>query len=187
MISYDGITFLDSHIPHAALSWRNDEKIFATCRQHTLLSIYDHQKWLQKIEEDNTIKMFGICSDKCIDGKYQKINIGVCGLTSINWIARHAEFSLYIAPEYQGHGYAKSALCNLLTHGFNCFNLHKIWGETFESNSSAVHIFRNKFNMTQTFGHRDHYFKDGKYVSTYIFSILENEFKVVSDNLGRIF
>lgn len=186
MITYDGNTFLDSHIPHAALSWRNDERIFATCRQHTLLSIHDHQKWLQRIEEDKTTKMFGISTSRFVEGRNQQVNVGVCGLTNINWLARHAEFSLYIAPEYQYHGYAKSALYNLLKHGFYSFNLNKIWGEVFDTNERALKIFRDYFMMDCRKGHRQHYFKEGRYIDTWIVDITADEFNYHHKNGARM-
>ena len=57
------------------------------------------------------VKMFGIMaySVELGEGVPQWRDIGVCGLTKIDNINQNAEFSLYVAPEYQGRGSAKQA------------------------------------------------------------------------------
>jgi len=177
MISYDGITNLVADIPCDAINWRNCKEIFKTCRQTTLISEMDQSKWLQSLADNKNIKMFGI-EARDPDGKYPTIYrpIGVAGLTNINWISRNAEFSLYIAPEYQGRGFAKSALKNLLRHGFEDFGMHKIWGEVFETNPAAIKLFTEHFKMKIHPGHTDHYFKGGKFISTFIVEMFEKDF-----------
>jgi RimJ/RimL family protein N-acetyltransferase len=103
--------------------WRNNYKIWKWCRQNDLLMKESHKEWFDKIAKDPTIKMYSI----------QGANgfLGVCGLTDIDRVNQRAEFSLYIAPDYQGRGYATAALKTLLSHGFMNQNLNVIWGETF--------------------------------------------------------
>lgn len=159
--------YLTSEIPDLALSWRNDPLVYRWCRQYTLISPTAHYEWLKKIEVDPTIKMFGIKT-----GMGQEV--GVCGLTSINYINRSAEFSLYIAPEHHRKGFGKQALELLLAHGFWAFNLHKIWGETFDDNP-AGEMFIN-MGMTVEGVLRDSYFRDGGYINSTLFSMLDSEF-----------
>ena len=58
------IKFLDlaltPDIPSLAREWRNSDEIRKFCRQYSLISEYSQTKWLEKIEADQSIKMFGI-------------------------------------------------------------------------------------------------------------------------------
>ena len=83
---------LVAEIPKQAREWRNHPDVWKWCRQYTLISPKQHEKWLEKIENDPRIKMFGI--------KHNETELGVCGLTSIDKHNQSAEFSLYIAPEF---------------------------------------------------------------------------------------
>lgn len=160
------IVSLSPDISGWAILWRNDERIRKWCRQYTLISPRGHSKWLDKIESDPTIKMFGI--------RNSERPVGVCGLTSIDKQNQNAEFSLYIAPEYQRKGYGKEALELLLNHGFGDMNLNRIWGESFEGNPAMEMFTQVGLNIEGC--HRAAYFRSGKFVNSYVFSILRDEF-----------
>lgn len=165
MIFYPGLMVgLTSEIPTQAREWRNQREVFKWCRQNTLLTQNQHDQWMQNLPDD--VKMFGIVGPS---GE----PVGVCGLTNIDNLARHAEFSLYIAPEHQKNGYGFDALVTLFKHGFEDFNLHKIWGETFWNNP-AIKLFQ-KIGMILTRGHTDHYFKGGEYISTSFITLLRED------------
>ena len=147
--------------------WRNDPAVYKYCRQHTFLSEDDHERWLTSLSSRGDVKMFGV---------YINSNdaVGVCGLTSIETINQTAEFSLYIGPTYQGRGYGKTALLELLKVGFFELNLNRIWGETFEENPAAK-LFEN-VGMTNEGRLRQTYYKAGKHIDSYIYSILRSEY-----------
>lgn len=171
MIKYKNI-YLTGSIPvDKAYVWRNDPNIYKYCRQHTLLSLDEHLKYIKNINlASSRIKLFGIKSE-------DKKDIGVCALTSVNYINRNAEFSLYIATPFQGKGYAKNALISLLNLGFNDLNLHRIWGEVFEYNNKALNMFY-ALGFIREGELRDTYYKNGTFINSYIISILKEEFKI---------
>ena len=149
---------LTADIPEKAREWRNDPRIYRWCRQNTLISETEHHDWLYKIDHDPTIKMFGI-NKRSINSENLLTPIGVCGFTSIDYRNQSAEFSLYIAPEYQRKGYGKKALELLIEHGFKEFNFHRIWGEVLDGNP-AMQMFKElKFSIEGTQVHKYH--KDG--------------------------
>jgi len=152
-------------------SWRNDDRIMKWCRQNDLLSSTDQVRWYEKINIDPTIKMYLITT--LIKGCTNCI--GVCGLTSIDLINSRAEFSLYIAPEYQNKGYGKTTLITLLNKGFNDFNLNLIWGETFNKNP-AYKMFKS-LGFKKEGTRRQFYYKNGKYVDAHLVSILRKEWR----------
>lgn len=159
---------LTSQIPNSALSWRNDPLIYKWCRQHTLISPKAHALWLERIEHDPTIKMFGIRNDQC--------DVGVCGLTSINLINRSAEFSLYIAPQFHRLGYGKLALLELLKVGFLNFGLNRIWGESFEGNPAQKVFGSIGFRHEGTL--KGSYFREGKFIDSNIWAMNFSEYKL---------
>lgn len=146
--------------------WRNDRRIWAWCRQNTLISDMQQQRWIEAQDLDPTIKMFAIRPG---GGGL----VGVCGLTDIDHINQRAEFSLYIGPEYQRKGYAKRALSELLSHGFFDLNLNVIWGETFDQNP-AIRLFES-LGMVKDGTRRDHYFKGGKFIDCHLYSLRRSE------------
>lgn len=151
------------------LQWRNSPSIYRWTRQSDVLTETRHNDWFYGEKERDDIKMYGV-----YHGAENKL-VGVCGLTSIDTVARSAEFSLYIAPENQGAGLGKKALSTLLSHAFKTLNLHSVWGESLEGNP-AMHIFR-KLGFSEDGVQRDCYYKDGKYLNAHIFTILGDEWK----------
>ncbi len=149
------------------IKWRNNYKIWKWCRQNDELIYDNHLEWFDKIRKDPTIKMYSILD---LDETY----VGVCGLTDIDRVNQRAEFSLYIAPDFQRSGYATSALRTLLSHGFMNQNLNVIWGETFEGNP-AYDLFL-KIGMKHEGTRRQFYFKEGKHIDAHLISMTRSEF-----------
>jgi RimJ/RimL family protein N-acetyltransferase len=128
-----------------------------------------NSKWRRgrkKLKSDRSIQMFGILNDK-------EMNIGTCGLTSIDLVHRSAEFSLLIAPDYHKNGYGRAALKQLLHYGFTHLGLHSIWGETFQGNP-AFKLFLS-LGMHDDGMLRERYFKNGRYLDAVAVSILDHE------------
>lgn len=159
---------LDSSDLDKIRSWRNDQRIWAWCRQNDLISDRDQRKWFESQSDDRCIKMY------TIKPKGSDFMVGVCGLTSIDHVNRRAEFSLYIAPTYQGCGYATEALKTLCAHGFKSLNLNSIWGESFDGNKATAMFEKIGFKKEGT--RREFYFKDGRYVDAHLYSLLSREF-----------
>jgi UDP-4-amino-4,6-dideoxy-N-acetyl-beta-L-altrosamine N-acetyltransferase len=157
---------LDPNIPSSALKWRNDPQIYRWCRQYEPITEEHHKKWLESIQDDPKIKMYGIDSE----GAY----VGVCGFTGIDWINRSAEFSLYIAPDYQRQGHGTEALKELIKHGFETLNLNRIWGEVFEDNPALSIDLKLGFQEEGLL--RETYYRNGKYINTHIISLLKKDY-----------
>jgi RimJ/RimL family protein N-acetyltransferase len=161
----------DSGFADLARGWRNKYEIYRWCRQHKFITDINQRDWFQRQAADPTIEHWGI-----VCGNEKMAACGVAGLTSIDLINRRAEFSLYIAPEFQKFGVGKSALTLLLDRAFYDFNLHLVWGESFENNP-AHHLFE-KVGMKHEATLRDRYFKEGIFISASIFSITQKEWKL---------
>lgn len=152
--------------------WRNDPAIWKWCRQYDLLSEENHENWFKSLASKTSIKMYEIRAHRT--DKDQEC-IGVCGLTDIDMINRRAEFSLYIAPASSGNKYGDRALKTLLHHGFRNLGLETIWGETFETNPAQKGFA--SIGMKNEGTRRNFYFRDGKFINAYLFSMLRHEFE----------
>jgi len=148
--------------------WRNDPRIMRWCRQKDLISDIEQVRWFEAQDVDPKIKMYSVFKGSDL--------IGVCGFTSIDMLARHAEFSLYIAPSFQRKGYGTKALRTLFKHGFNSLGLEQIWGEVLEGNP-AINTFQG-LGMKVDGKRRSVYFKEGKLWDSTLVSILRDEWKM---------
>ena len=98
---------------------------------------------------------------------------GCCNLSYIDWRLRSAEFGLFLDQNLRGLGLGKEALWLMCNFGFNNMNLHKIWCEVFDNNSS-INLYR-KIGFKDEGLIRDTYFENGKYGNSYLLSVLDNE------------
>jgi RimJ/RimL family protein N-acetyltransferase len=158
---------LVSQISLNQYKWRNDPRIYRWTRQNGLISDAEHAKWEDRIESDPSIKMFGIRS-------HLDEEIGTVGLTSISNVHGSAEFSLFIAPDYQNKGYGRESLVELLKYGFDHLRLNLVWGETLKDNP-ARKMFKS-IGFVEEGYLRSRYFKNGKYTDSIIFSITKEEY-----------
>lgn len=153
--------------------WRNLPEIRDWCRQHSLIDDDSQRKWYEWQSSDPNTEMFVICVDKP-DVEDEFDIVGVCGLTSIDWVHRRAEFSCYVFPNQQRKGYANSALHVLFDHAFDDLNLNLIWGETFAGNP-ALDFFIDVLGMKEEGIRRQFYYKKGKYIDAHMLSITREE------------
>lgn len=174
MIHFDGLKVklgpFNTSAPEftQAWKWRNDERIWKWCRQRTVLSWDQHEKWGKGLINESSIKMFCIYD-------INDVFVGVCGFTDIDNVNRRAEFSLYIGPQFQGKGFAKDALSALFGHGFHDLGFNSIWGETFDGNP-AIELFY-KLGMKLEGTRRQFYFRSGKFIDCHLVGITRAEWE----------
>ena len=157
---------LDSYHQEKIRAWRNDERVWKWCRQYDVIDDRSQEAWFKRQSEDSSIKMWAVMNGDDM--------VGVAGLTSIDWVNRRAEFSLYIDPQVHRKGFGAMALRTLLRHGFYNLGLNSIWGETFQDNP-AVHMFE-RVGLKKEGTRRDFYFRAGRFIDCYLYSMLRSEF-----------
>lgn len=161
---------LDSTDCASIRAWRNDYQIWRWCRQSDFISDVEQAAWFERQAKDPSIKMYKVTRQH--GGNL--ITVGVCGFTSINMLSRHAEFSLYIAPEFQGKGYGRTALALLLMHGFTNLGFNMIWGEVIAGNP-ALNIFA-AMGFKGDGLRRQFYWKDGAVHDAHLISMTVGEY-----------
>src|SRR5699024_12555948 len=68
--------------------------------------------------------------------------LGLVELVSIDPIHRKAEFTIMIAPTYQGHGYASTATTLAMDDAFSNLNLHKLYLFVDGIDERVIHIYK---------------------------------------------
>lgn len=154
--------------------WRNDPSIMEWTRQNDFINWEEHEAWYKKMCFDKTMRMYLIKIGPNSANNAGK-PAGVCGLTSMDLLNQRAEFSLYIAPGWQGKGYGRDALYMLCQHGFNTYNLKTIWGESFEGNPAMRMFYSMGFKEEGI--RRNFYFRNGKHINAHLFSVTKEELK----------
>jgi len=161
----------EKHLP-LLLEWRNDPNFRQYYREYRVFTIEQQKKWwVDKIVNDNSWQYFVV---KPIEEPERVI--GAAGLTYIHPIYRTGEFAITLGDTaYRGKGYGSDTLRTLIDHGFNDLNLNKIWCEVYENNK-AVEIYR-KIGFKDEGVLRQHVYKNGKYLDSYILSMLRSEYE----------
>ena len=167
-----GLTAIEKSDLEQFRIWRNDIQFRKFFREYRELNRDMQEKWFQKtvLNDRNTI-MLSIRRLK--DNEL----IGCCGLVYINWIHRHADLSLYIGYKnnyIDKNGYAEESCTLLLDYGFKELGLNKIYSEIYEFDKKKGLLYK-KLNFHMDGVLRKHYFYDGKWWDSKIYSILSSD------------
>lgn len=165
-----GLTSVSTESLEQFREWRNRPELRQYFREHRELSKEMQTNWFNsKVLNDPNQYNFEI---RDLDSK--KL-IGHCGLYYINWIARTAEFGIYIGDNnFRNGGYGSDSLRTLIDYGFNQLNLNKIWAEVY-SNNDAFHVYTHVgFKVDGVL--RQNVYKNGEYYDATIISMLKSEY-----------
>lgn len=154
------------------VKWRNDLDITSPIGGNTFfVSSLRETEWLKKsiLNDEKNIRL-AICLKE--NDKY----IGNTNLTSINWINRTAEFSIFVGDKNQwGKGFGKEATILMLKYAFEELNLNRIYAFVREDNTKAINLDK-KIGFVQEGILRKSIYKNNKYINQILFSILKEEF-----------
>jgi [ribosomal protein S5]-alanine N-acetyltransferase len=105
------------------------------------------------------------------------VHVGNVGLHRIDWVNRSAEFGILIGEkDYWGRGIGSEATANIVRHGFEQLNLHRIWLGVFADHESAVKVYeRIGFQKEGTL--REAILRDGETKDQLIMGLLAREFR----------
>lgn len=124
---------------------------------------------------NNNVRLAIACRD---DNKI----VGAVYLTGIDWLARSAEFSIWIGDQHhQGNGAGKMAAQGMLKHAFVDLGLNRIYLTVLESNGRARSLYARVGFSTEGVL-REAVFKCGKFSNLIQMSILASEFKITESN-----
>lgn len=122
------------------LVWRNKNRKYF--REYRLLNTEDQNHWFESLINNRKIQMFAIIEDKDL--------LGVCGLTSIDWIAGSAEISIYIGDGYIDKEIAPKTLILLEKYAFADTGLRRLWVEIFDFDECKKQLFAARYTLEVT-------------------------------------
>jgi len=150
--------------------WINSPKLRDYLTPRWPLSVAAEERWIESVTSSDSDQVMII---ETLDGT----PLGNIGIHGINPVARSANLGIYIADEENwDKGYGHDAVTALLGYAFRRMNLHRIQLTVFEHNPRAVRVYE-KCGFVKEGVIRDHQFINGRYVNSYLMSILSHEFE----------
>jgi ribosomal-protein-alanine N-acetyltransferase len=101
--------------------------------------------------------------------------IGGMGLT-VDEQHKHAELGYWFGVNYWGKGYATEAAREMLRHGFEDLQLHRIFASHFKHNPASGNVLK-KLGMRYEGCQREHLYKWDKFIDSELYGILRNEWE----------
>jgi len=158
--------------------WRNDPSARQYFREWKDITPDKQKKWYDERGNNSNQNhvYFQIMKIDPLDSN-KKILIGCCGALNIDWRIRSAELSIFIDKNHQGCGFGRETLNILIDYVFSEINLHRFWGECYNSNNAIKLYTSVGFKIDGKIRHS--WFHNGKYGDSYIFSMLDDEWRVL--------
>ncbi|MDY6945386.1 MAG: GNAT family protein [Pseudomonadota bacterium] len=102
--------------------------------------------------------------------------IGAVYLLGIDWVHRHAEFSIWIGDaSVQRRGAGETATRGMLNHAFGDLNLERVWLTVLPHNEPAIRLYR-KVGFREEGRQRSAVYKNGRYEDMMMMSVLRSEY-----------
>ena len=150
------------------IEWRNSKDVYPYNTQYFLLNLKMQSEWFNRLQKDNSKKMFMIL--------YGKIKIGICGLIDIDYENKNAKIAIIIGEKaFHEKGIGTMVISHLLKYGFEKLKLHKINSEVIEYNEKSIHLFeKSQFKLDATY--RDVIWRENRWWNMLSMSIFKKDF-----------
>lgn len=132
----------------------------------TLEATKEQMVWFRELEEKKTGRWWAVCTKE--EGLF-------CGAGGFNdWSRQHkkAEIGFWLLPQFWGKGYLKEAMSQIMDHGFNEMNMHRIEGYV-DANNTKCKSAIDKVEMVHEGTMRECEMKGNEFVSIAIYSKLK--------------
>ncbi len=152
--------------------WRNDPELLSFLGNNFLYISEDvdnawFENYLQNREKSKRYAILDADNDHLV---------GTVQLTNIHSINHSAEFSITIGEKkYWNKGAGQVASKEIIRHGFEDLNLHRIYLTVLSNNQRAIHIYF-KLGFVQEGVLRKAMYKNGGYEDLVMMSLLKDEF-----------
>jgi RimJ/RimL family protein N-acetyltransferase len=168
-----GLVAIEREDLEQLMEWRNKIEFRKFFREYRELNMAQQEKWFEEIAlKDSSSLMFSIKRNS--DNQL----LGCCGLVYIDWVHRHADFSLYIGwndTYIDNEGFAKDACEILLKYAFHELGLNKVWTEIYTFDAKKQALFK-ELEFHQDGLLRKNYFYEGKWWDSRILSLLKEDY-----------
>lgn len=150
--------------------WINDPVLGEIMGYIPAFPLVQQEQYFDKLINDKSRMVFAICL------KDDHTHIGNVALGNIDYIHRHAMFSIFIEnTQKRGRGIGSETTRLMLDFAFNRLNLNKIYLRTSERFVEAIAMYK-KLGFAKEGVWREHYYTNGKYEDKHLYSILRREY-----------
>jgi UDP-4-amino-4,6-dideoxy-N-acetyl-beta-L-altrosamine N-acetyltransferase len=124
--------------------WRNKERIRRCMFNRHIISSEEHKKWLQKLVNNTTQKLWIVF--------FGDIPIGVVNLSNVDSTNLTSEWGFYIGEDsFLGRGLGRKIIYKLLMLYFDSMKYNELITKVLSGNDTALHLYRQfKFQQTGT-------------------------------------
>ncbi len=168
--------FLRSVIPsdfgETMVRWTNDREVTQYLSRGTFPGHAGRfQDEYEAMKNSNTDIQLAVCL------REKSEYIGITGLHSINWIARHAEFRILVGEkQHWGKGVGTEGVQLLTAYAFEILNLNRVWLGVNEANQKAYQSYL-KGGFQEEGRLRQEVYRNGRYFDVIRMSILRSEYE----------
>ena len=151
--------------------WINDRDTALLNSAYAPVHFANHVDWFNAARRRSDVVLFAIRA--LADDRL----VGTCQLHSIHPVYCSAELQIRIgSPGDRGKGYGSDAVYQLLRHGFDDRNLHRIGLHVFSDNQPAIRLY-TKAGFKDEGRLREAAFIDGRFKDVLLFGLLRKDFQ----------
>lgn len=155
---------------------RSDRRVMEFMDRPLLTSVNEAEEMIHKIKtafDSNESITWAISL------KDQNEMIGTIGFWKIIKEHHRAEIGYLLHPDHWGKGLMHEAIVPVLNYGFSAMHLHSVEANVNPNNSVSIK-FLEKNRFAREAYYKENYYFDGKFIDTYIYSMLASNFKRVN-------
>lgn len=159
------------------LIWRTDPEVSKYMYTDPQLTMDDQKRWYkEKVINGGDCKYWLVNVDN--------MNIGVVSLYNIDHVNKRCYWAYYIGESgFMGKGIGKLIELNIMKYVFDNMNINKLCCEVFTSNDKVIKI-HEKYGSKVEGVLRKHIFKNGEFHDIVTMGVLNDEWKVIKDNIN---
>jgi ribosomal-protein-alanine N-acetyltransferase len=141
----------------------------------TLEDTRRQMEFFADLEQNGTGRWWAVCSPD------NNTFYGAGGLNGLVAEHKKAEIGFWLLPAYWGMGFMNEALQRICAYGFEVLTLHRLEAFVESENTNCIHAVK-KLGFRHEGTMRECEIKDGKWISLDIFSLLQNDGVVQTQN-----
>ncbi|MBU7011990.1 MAG: GNAT family N-acetyltransferase [Theionarchaea archaeon] len=151
------------------VEWLNDPEVTEHLSMSEPMSMEGEQRWYENLLRDKSSRVYAI---ETLEGNH----IGNVGFHNLDLHDRKAELGIFVGEKkLWGKGYGTEAILLALKLAFEGLNLNRVYLRTFSENKRAQKCYE-KVGFKKEGVLREDSFKSGKYVDSFIYSVLAREY-----------
>ena len=134
-LRYQNILEADEEIREKVRIWRNSSRVKQYMISWKEITVEEHAAWLRRLSSKYSSQVVRVAFDG-------NIPIGVITLKDLDRASGRSDWGIYIGdPAYEGHGFGRKMLTDLLSWGFEEERLFRLFTSVTADNVSAIGMY----------------------------------------------